>query len=187
MTGIAHFRWRIAAALPVVAMVAACSSPQTSDSLYMASEVGKSKQVVRCRVLEVREVAIRDDDAGDRGEVIGIFAGAVIGIILGDQIGGGAGRDIAVEFGQAGGAVLGGGAGRQAAEKLSEHPGLEYSVILLDGEELTLVQDFLDDDRIVQPGETCRLQIAADGRNRVLPAEYLPAAIEAPKTTQVAN
>lgn len=176
---------RIAAALSVATLVAACSSPEVSDSLYQDSEVGSSKQVVRCRVLEVREVAIRDDEAGDKGEVIGIIVGGVIGIILGDQVGGGAGRQIATDFGQAGGSVLGGGAGRQAAEKLSEHPGIEYSIILADGEERTLVQDFLEDDHIVQPGETCRLQIAAGGKNRVLPAEHLPDAVEAPKTTIV--
>lgn len=178
---------KIAAAMSVAAMVGACSSPETGDSLYQDSEVGTSKQIVRCRVLEVREVAIRSDEAGDKGEIIGIIAGGIIGIIIGDQIGGGAGREIAIDFGQAGGAVLGGGAGRQAAEKLSERPGLEYSVILIDGEELTLVQDFLEDDRIVQPGESCRLQIAAGGKNRVLPAEHLPDAIEAPKTATIVN
>lgn len=183
----AHCVDRIFATLSVATLIAACSSPEVSDSLYRDSEIGSSKQVVRCRVLEVREVAIRDDEAGDKGEVIGIIAGAVIGAILGDQVGGGAGREIATDFGQAGGAVLGGGAGRQAAEKLSERPGLEYSIILVDGEELTLVQDLLDDDRVVQPGETCRLQIAAGGKNRVLPAEHLPDAIEAPKTTTVVN
>ncbi len=187
MQRVVHIAGRLLAALSVGCLLAACSSAETSDSLYQDSEVGTSKHVVRCRVLEVREVVIRDDDAGDRGELIGLIAGAVIGAILGDQVGGGAGRDIAVDFGQAGGAVLGGGAGRQAAEKLSEHPGLEYSVILVDGEELTLVQDLLDDDRIVQPGETCRLQIAADGQNRVLPAEHLPDRILAPKTTEIAN
>lgn len=175
------------AALSIATLIGACSSPKTSDSLYQDSEVGSSKQIVRCRVLEVREVAIRSDEAGNRGEVVGIIVGGLIGIILGDQIGGGAGREIAVEFGQAGGSVLGGGAGRQAAEKLSEHPGIEYSVILADGEERTLVQDIMEDDRIVQPGETCRLQIAADGKNRVLPAEHLPDAIEAPKTTTLVN
>lgn len=178
---------RIAAALSVATLVAACSSPEVSDSLYQDSEVGSSKQVVRCRVLEVREVAIRSDEAGDKGELFGVIVGSVIGIVLGDQIGGGAGREIAIDFGQASGAVLGGGAGRQAAEKMSERPGLEYSIILVDGEELTLVQDFLEDDRIVQPGETCRMQIAAGGKNRVLPAEHLPDAIEAPKTTAVVN
>lgn len=173
---------------PVVAaalLLSACSSPKTSDSLYADSEAGTSKNVVRCRVLEVREVAIREDDAGEKGEMIGAIVGGIAGVILGSQIGGGKGREAAAKGGAIGGAVLAGAAGRQTADVLSERKGLEYSIVLTDGEERTLVQDFLEDDRIVQPGETCRLQIAGDGRNRVLPAEHLPESIGAPKTTTV--
>jgi hypothetical protein len=52
-------------------LLAACSSPKVSDSLYRDSEVGSSKDIVRCRVLEVREVAIREDDAPEKGEAVG--------------------------------------------------------------------------------------------------------------------
>lgn len=171
--------------LAVAATLAACSSPKVGDSLYRDSEAGTSKQVVRCRVLEVREVAIRGDDAPEKGEAIGILAGALAGAILGSKVGKGVGQELAVQAGATAGAVAGGAAGRQAADKLSERKGLEYSVVLTDGEELTLVQDLLDGDRVVQPGETCRMQIAQDGKNRVLPAEHLPATISAPKTTTV--
>lgn len=74
------------------ASLVACSSPKVSDSLYRDSEVGTSKNVVRCRVLEVREVAIREDDAPEKGEVIGAIIGGIAGAILGSQVGGGAGR-----------------------------------------------------------------------------------------------
>ncbi len=168
-----------------LAALAACSSPKVSDSLYRDSEVGISKRIVRCRVLEAREVAIRGDDAPEKGEAVGSIVGLLVGAIIGSQIGDGAGRDIAVQVGATAGAAAGGGAGRQAADKLSERPGIEYSIILDDGQELTLVQDFLETDRIVQPGETCRLQIEAEGMNRVLPAEHLPERINAPKTTTV--
>ena len=168
-----------------VAALAACSSPKVSDSLYRDSEVGTSKRVVRCRVLETREVAIRGDDAPEKGEAVGAIVGGIVGAILGSQIGKGAGQELAVQTGVTVGAVAGGGAGRQAADKLSERPGIEYSIILDDGEELTLVQDLLESDRIVQPGETCRLQIENTGMNRVLPAEHLPEQINAPKATTV--
>ena len=168
-----------------VAALAACSSPEVSDSLYRDSEVGTSKRIVRCRVLETREVAIRGDDAPEKGEAVGAIVGGIVGAILGSQVGKGAGQELAVQTGVTVGAVAGGGAGRQAADKLSERPGIEYSIILDDGEELTLVQDLLESDRIVQPGETCRLQIENNGMNRVLPAEHLPDQINAPKTTTV--
>lgn len=171
-------------ALGVAALVA-CSSPKVSDSLYRDSEVGNSKRIVRCRVLETREVAIRGDDAPEKGEAIGSLVGVIAGAILGSQIGKGAGQELAVQAGATVGAVAGGGAGRQAADKLSERPGIEYSIILDTGEELTLVQDILESDRIVQAGETCRLQVEANGMNRVLPAEHLPDQINAPKKTSV--
>jgi outer membrane lipoprotein SlyB len=171
--------------LLLAATTAACSSPKVSDSLYRDSEVGSSKSVVRCRVLEVREVAIREDDAPEKGEAIGSIVGAIAGIIIGSQIGGGKGQELAVQAGATAGAVAGGAGGRQAADKLSERKGLEYSIVLENGEEHTLVQDLLEGDRVVQPGETCRMQIEQDGKNRVLPAEHLPDQISAPKTTTV--
>ncbi len=167
--------------------LAACSSPKVSDSLYRDSEVGSSKSVVRCRVLEVREVAIREDDAPEKGEAIGAIIGGIAGAILGSQIGGGKGQALATEAGVVVGAVAGGAGGRQTADKLSERMGLEYSIILDNGEEHTLVQDHLEGDRVVQPGETCRMQIENDGKNRVLPAEHLPDQINAPKTTTVGS
>lgn len=176
---------RSAILFAVAASLAGCSSPKVSDSLYRDSEVGSSKRVVRCRVLEAREIAIREDDAPKKGETIGAIVGGIAGAILGSQIGGGRGQALATEAGAVAGVVAGGGAGRQAADKMSERKGIEYSVILDNGEELTLVQDFLEGDRVVQPGDTCRMQIEHDGKNRVLPAEQLPDQIQAPKTTTV--
>lgn len=176
---------QIGIAALLAAAVAACSSPKVSDSLYRDSEAGSSKRVVRCRVLEAREVAIRGDDAPEKGEAVGAIVGGLVGAILGSKVGKGAGQELAVQAGATAGAVAGGGAGRQAADKLSERPGIEYSIILDNGEELTLVQDLLEGDRIVRAGDTCRLQIERDGKNRVLPAEQLPDRINAPKQTTV--
>lgn len=172
-------------ALLAVLLVSACSSPKVSDSLYRSSEVGTSKRVVRCRVLEVREVAIRADDSGEKGEGLGAIAGGIAGGVLGRTVGGGAGRDIATVGGATVGTVAGGAAGRQVSDKLNTRKGVEYSIILSDGTEQTHVQDFLEGDRVVQVGETCRLQIARDGKNRVLPAEQLQDSIQAPKQTQI--
>lgn len=165
--------------------LSACTSPKVSDSLYRSSEVGTSKRIVRCRVLEVREVMIRDDDSGEKGEAVGAIAGGLGGGILGSTVGGGAGRGLATVGGATAGAVAGGAAGRQASDQLHTRQGVEYSIILADGSEQTHVQDFLEGDRVVQPGETCRLQIEHDGKNRVLPAEHLQDSIQAPKKTQI--
>lgn len=171
--------------LAAAVAVAGCTSPKVSDSLYRSSEVGTSKRVVRCRVLEVREVMIRDDNSGEQGEAIGGIAGGLTGGILGSTVGGGAGKSLATVGGATVGAVAGGAAGRQVSDQLHTRKGVEYSIILADGTEETHVQDFLEGDRIVQVGETCRLQIERDGKNRVLPAEHLQERIQAPKKTQI--
>lgn len=175
----------IGAMLASAAVVTGCTSPKVSDSLYRSSEVGSSKRIVRCRVLEVREVMIRDDDSGEKGEAVGAIAGGLGGGILGSTIGGGAGQDLATVGGATAGVVGGGAAGRQISDKLHTRQGVEYSIILADGSEQTHVQDFLEGDRVVQVGDTCRLQIEHDGKNRVLPAEHLQDAIQAPKKTQI--
>jgi len=172
-------------ALVAAVVAAGCTSPKVSDSLYRSSEVGTSKRIVRCRVLEVREVMIRDDDSGEQGEALGAVAGGLTGGILGSTIGGGAGQGLATVGGATVGAVAGGAAGRQLSDQMHTRKGVEYSIILADGSEQTHVQDFLEGDRVVQVGETCRLQIEADGKNRVLPAEHLQDSISAPKQTKI--
>ena len=183
------FATRLLTGTILVAAVAAagCTSPKVSDSLYRSSEVGTSKRIVRCRVLEVREVMIRDDDAGEKGEAIGAIAGGLSGGTLGGTAGGGAGAGLATIGGATLGGVAGGIAGRKIGDKLGTRTGVEYSVILADGSEQTHVQDFLEGDRVVQVGETCRLQIEHDGKNRVLPAEHLQERIQAPKKTTIVN
>jgi len=172
-------------AVAAVSVTAGCTSPKVSDSLYRSSEVGSSKRVIRCRVLEVREVMIRDDDSGEKGEALGGLAGGLAGGILGSTVGGGAGKSLATVGGATAGAVAGGAAGRQVSDQMHTRKGMEYSIILADGSEQTHVQDFLEGDRVVQVGETCRLQIEAGGKNRVLPAEHLQDSISAPKKTTI--
>ncbi|UCH75299.1 MAG: glycine zipper 2TM domain-containing protein [Rhodospirillales bacterium] len=171
--------------LATAVLAVGCTSPKVSDSLYRSSEVGTSKRIVRCRVLEVREVLIRDDDSGESGEALGAVAGGLAGGIAGSAVGSGTGQGLATVGGATVGAVAGGAAGRQLSDQLNTRKGIEYSIILADGSEQTHVQDFLEGDRVVQVGETCRLQIEQDGKNRVLPAEQLQDQIRAPKQTKI--
>ncbi|MBE9552165.1 MAG: hypothetical protein IMF05_01750 [Proteobacteria bacterium] len=52
-------------------------------------------------------------------------------------------------------------------------PGIEYFIILADGSEPVVIQDFKQGDRILTTGETCRLLIQENGERRVMPAEKL--------------
>ena len=72
-------------------------------------------------------------------------------------------------------------AGTKLSDKLSERKAVEYSYILANGTEGTHVQELMPTDRMIAVGETCRLQVALDGRNRLLPAEQLAEQMYAPK------
>ncbi|HCE1484500.1 TPA: hypothetical protein NGR22_004732 [Vibrio parahaemolyticus] len=165
-----------------------CESISVTESLYASTEVGVSKKVERCRVLEVREVNIRDHSTVEANSAIGTGVGAAAGLFGGSYLGGGSGS----AWASSGLGLLGGIAGNLAGKKIGEstgtRKGLEYSVLMSSGEERTTVQDFMEGDRIIKPGETCRLQMSYDSKNRsytgaarVLPADHLAEKIQKPK------
>ena len=176
---------------PGFLIFAGCTSTYTTESTYEASEIGVSKKVVRCRVLEAREITIRDKDVVEGAAGLGAATGAIGAGIGGSTIGsGGAGTAAATAgIGLVGG-LIGQAIGRKVGEKTGSRAGVEYAVILTDGEERTLVQDLAEGDRVITPGETCRLQLAYDDRSmmwtgpaRVLPTEHFTEEIAAPKRT----
>ncbi len=169
-------------------ILAACTSrPEFSESVYVATEVGEAKRVVRCRVLSVREIVIRDDDANKQGEAIGGLAGGVLGTALGATVGGSASdRQLAAAIGGIAGTIGGAIAGEAIGEERGRRKGLEYSVITADGTEVTFAQELLEGDRISPEGSTCRMQISGSKR-RILPADYLPDQVERPEETTFSN
>jgi outer membrane lipoprotein SlyB len=64
--------------------------------------------------------------------------------------------------------MVGGIVGATLGDSMSDRAGIEYSVILSSGEERTLVQEYLPADRVLSVSESCRLQVAADGRKGLL-------------------
>lgn len=52
-------------------------------------------------------------------------------------------------------------------------PSIEYTIILADGSEPVVIQDFREGDRVITVGKTCRLLTWEDGQRRVTPAEKL--------------
>ncbi|QPH52550.1 hypothetical protein [Pontivivens ytuae] len=166
--------------------LAACSPNRTgSESVVSSRDVGLRSTVERCRVLEVREVTIRDEQEAGISAGVGGLAGGGIGAALGNQVGGGSGNELATGLGILAGVVAGGALGEQLDDARGTRTGLEYSVIDQRGQEVVLVQEFLPGDRVAQAGETCRIQVASNGRARVLPGEQLPGAVNAPAQTVV--
>ncbi|MGB0498250.1 MAG: hypothetical protein ACPGID_07915, partial [Rubricella sp.] len=86
----------IATALTTLTVVSACSPYRSgSESVVSASELGRATMVERCRVLEVREITIRDDDPTGSGTLVGALAGGMIGAAVGSQVGEGVGNELA--------------------------------------------------------------------------------------------
>ena len=167
-------------------LTAACSPNRTgSESVYSSREIGQVTRVERCRVLDVREITIRDEEEGGISTIVGAVGGGAIGNAAGSQIGGGAGRDLAVQLGILAGVVLGAAGGERFDDARGTRTGLEYSVISGNGEEMVIAQEFLDGDRVASIGETCRIQTAYDGSARILTSEQLPAAVNAPAQPRI--
>lgn len=140
---------------------------QASDNLYRSSEVGRSKILRSCRVLASRQITIRSDHSGEKGESFGFITGLaathnknpVVSVI---------------------GGLVGGAIGRKISDKLHNLPGVEYTIILSNGQERTLVQNLKKGERMLPPHASCRLQVSGS-YNRVLPAGHLPNKVKKPK------
>ena len=163
--------------LPLVSalFLLACTSDQTSQNLYSSRDIGHAIRIKACTVISARAVTIRDEHSGEQGESLGFFAGNVAGRHNSDQ-------PLAGFFG----GLIGGAVGRQVSDALHQRDGVEYTVILQNGEERQLVQDIADGESILTVGDACRLQISG-ASNRVLPANHFPAAIKRPKKVQLKN
>ena len=67
---------------------------------------------------------------------------------------------------------------------MSERAGVEYTVLLANGEERQLIQDIGDGERLLTTGESCRMQTSGQ-LNRILPAAHYPDAVKRPTKTQI--
>lgn len=175
----------LTATAALIALTACSPFRSGSESVVSASEVQRISSVERCRVLEVREVTIRDDEATGSGTIVGAIAGTLIGSAAGSQVGGGVGNSLATDLGGLAGVAAGSALGERVDQNRAQRQGIEYSVILGDGEELVVIQELFPSDRIAQPDSTCRVRTASNGLVTVLPGEQLPTSISAPNRTQI--
>lgn len=143
-----------------VALTASGCARNLSSNFYTAAEVGETIQTVEGTITQVRAVAIGESDKLG-GNVAGLAAGGVLGGVVGNQFGGGRGRALTT----AAGAALGALGGAFAEQKLSEQQGLEYTVTLIDGRMVTVVQGA---DPAFGQGQRVKVQMSNRGRSRVI-------------------
>lgn len=139
--------------LPVLAIgaltLAGCANTAPyGGNVYTGSQAGSSQTVTFGTIEAVRVVQIQADSRA--GGIIGTGGGAVIGGLLGRQVGGGSGRDLATAAGVIGGAV-GGSRIEEAANRVNA---LEMEIRRDDGQRVVVVQKA---DQRFQTGQRVRL------------------------------
>jgi outer membrane lipoprotein SlyB len=144
----------------VVAVTATGCARNLSPNFYSSAEVGETIQTVEGTIVQVRTVTIGESDKL-AGNVAGLAAGGVLGGVVGHQFGKGGGRQLAT----AAGAALGALGGAFAEQKLSEQQGFEYTVNLIDGRTVTVVQGA---EPAFTTGQRVKVQMTSRGRSRVV-------------------
>ena len=127
-----------------------------SGNTYSGSQVRSAQTVQYGTVVSVQPVTHEED----RPAVLGTVGGGVVGGVLGNMVGGGRGKTLATIAGAALGAA-GGYAGEKA---LTKQNGLEITVELENGQQLSIVQAA---DQQFSPGERVRVLRGSDGPARV--------------------
>jgi outer membrane lipoprotein SlyB len=132
-------------ALAFAAILAGCTAPPESGSVYSSYQT-MNEQVVRTGTVEsVRNVAIVSPESG-----VGTMSGAALGGLAGSEVGGGKG---AIATGILG-AVAGGVAGQHVERGANKRAGFEITVKLDSGELRAITQPA---DEMFRPGERVRL------------------------------
>ncbi|MBE0487690.1 MAG: glycine zipper 2TM domain-containing protein [Halomonas sp.] len=139
--------------LPILAIgaltLAGCANTAPyGGNVYTGSQAGSAQTVAFGTIEAVRVVQIQADSRA--GGIIGTGGGAVIGGLLGRQVGGGSGRDLATAAGVIGGAV-GGSRIEDAANRVNA---LEMEIRRDDGQRVVVVQKA---DQRFQTGQRVRL------------------------------
>lgn len=130
------------------ASTSASTSSSTSASTPAASTSTKAARLGT--VTDVREVQVKGHGSG-----VGVVAGAVVGGLLGNQIGRGSGNTIAT----VGGAVAGGYAGNEVEKNVNKHTRFKTTVKFEDGSahDFTLAQRYAVGARVQVSGKKVTL------------------------------
>jgi outer membrane lipoprotein SlyB len=147
---------KIGSALSLASLLAlaGCNTmqPAYGDSSYPQSNQG-SGAYVGYGVVQSIEV-VRQDNSGIGGSGVGAgtILGAVVGGIVGNQVGGGSGKTAATVLGAAGGAYAG-----NQIEKRNQNPSEAYrfTIRMNNGSYQTVTQTSIDDIRI---GDRVRIE-----------------------------
>lgn len=142
------------AALSLLTLAGCANTSQYSGDVYSGNQAKASQSVTYGTIVAIRQVQIQADSR--TGNLLGGGGGAVIGGLLGRQVGGGSGRDLATVAGALGGAMAG-TAAEDAANRINAW---EMEIRTDSGEDVVVVQRA---DRQFEAGQ--RVRLIGTGRN----------------------
>jgi outer membrane lipoprotein SlyB len=134
----------VLAAFAVLALVG-CETMNTPGQTSSSQPVSSADSYSRSGVVQsIDRVQQGSSGIGGSGIGIGTVAGAVIGGVLGNQVGGGTGRTVATVAGAAGGAY----AGHELEKRQQTPDGYKFTIRMDGGSYETLTQDSNPDIRV---------------------------------------
>jgi len=142
----------------MMAVLAGCANPRASSAVYSYGQAQREQIVRLGTVISMRDVVIQDDKSSG----VGVLGGGTMGGVLGNAVGGGAGRTIAA----VGGVLIGALAGNAIENQLKRRPGYEITVQLDNGEIRVIAQEA---DVQIAVGQRVQV-ISGGGPIRVAPA-----------------
>nr|WP_246129343.1 glycine zipper 2TM domain-containing protein [Verticiella sediminum] len=148
----------VAAVVLGAVTLAGCANQSASGNVYSFGQAQREQVSRAGTVLNVRNITIQPEQSTGAGTV----AGAALGGLAGNQIGGGSGRTIATVVGGLAGAL----AGTQAERGLEKRAGYEITVRLDNGEVRVVAQEA---DVQLYAGQRVQV-ISGSGTTRVIPA-----------------
>ena len=135
-------------ALSMLTLVGCANTAPYGGNVYRGNQAGSSQTVTFGTIEAIRQVQIQADSRA--GGIVGTGGGAVIGGLLGNQVGGGSGRRLATAAGAIGGAL----AGSRAEDAANRTTAWEMEILRDDGQRVVIVQGA---DQQFQTGQRVRL------------------------------
>ncbi|WP_447528160.1 glycine zipper 2TM domain-containing protein [Vreelandella sp. TE19] len=147
------------AAISLLTLAGCANTAPYSGDVYRGNQAQTGQSVSYGTIVAVRPVQIQSDSRA--GGLLGTGGGAVVGGLLGSQVGGGSGRQLATVAGALGGSV----AGSSIEDRANRSRGLEMEIRRDDGTDVVVVQGA---DHPFQAGQRVRL-IGSGGNLSVAP------------------
>lgn len=135
-------------AISVLTLAGCANTAPYSGNVYSGNQAKSAQTVTFGTITALRQVQIQADSRA--GGLLGSGGGAVIGGILGNQVGGGTGRQLATVAGAIGGAVV----GTKAEEATNRITAWEMEIRQDNGRNVVVVQKA---DQNFQVGQRVRL------------------------------